>query len=88
MGIHYRAPRIASFVSRALPPYEREGSGPQQSRRALRRSFLLRLDAYRARCDGAVFINPLRTWSLAFAMAQNTITIIHYRERVIESYLY
>lgn len=75
MGIHHRPPRIASFVGRALPPHEREGCGPQQSRRALRRRFLLRLDAHRARCDGAVFVHPLRPWSLASTMAPDPITI-------------
>ncbi len=88
MGIHHRPPRIASFVGRALPSYEREGCGPQQPRRALRRSFLLRLDAHSDRCDGAVFLHPLRTRTVASAMAPDSITNIHYRKRVIESYLY
>lgn len=88
MGIHHRPPRVASFVSRALPSHEREGCGPQQSRCALRRSFLFRLDAHRARCDGAVFVHPLRTRAVASAVAPDSITIIDYRERVTESYLY
>ncbi len=75
MGIHHRPPRVASIVGRALPPHEREGCGPQQSRRALRRSFLLRVDAHRTRRDGAVFIHPLRTRAVASAVAPNPITI-------------